>query len=137
MSVRVFFIDAQQLDRISASIAAYGAGADDAITDELRESGPDIYERINPLIHPSGRRFKGHSTSATASAWPRYITTQHLAITVTAKRKFSYLYFPDDGENTRRHSGHQRFFERGAELARPRIVERCLARLENKWKEAV
>lgn len=137
MSAQVFFIDAQQLDRISASIATFGEGADDAITDGLRESGPDIYERINSLIHPSGRRFKGHSASAAASAWPRYIQAQHLAITVAAKPKFGYLYFPDDGGNTRRHAGHQRFFERGAELARPRVVERCLARLENKWKEAV
>lgn len=133
-SERVFYIDDAELERMQAGIAAFGDGADDAITEVIHRSGPDIYERINPLIHPSGRRFKGHSSSATASAWPRYIREQHLAVTVTTKSRYRYLYFPDDGANTRRHAGHQRFFARGAEAAAPGIIEKAMARLMNDWK---
>lgn len=133
MSVTVG-IDSSALEELERHIASYGDSADDAITKALHESGPDIYERINPLIHPSGRRFKGHGASATVSAWPQYVTDAHLAVTVKAKSKYRYLYFPDDGLNTDHHAGNQRFFERGAKAAAPRVIERCVAALTREWE---
>ena len=125
MSVTVG-IDSSALDKLEKHISAFGAHADDAITEALHESGPDIYERINQLIHPSGRRFKGHGASATVSAWPQYVTDAHLAVTVKAKSRYRYLYFPDDGSNTDHHAGNQRFFERGARAAAPKVIQRCV-----------
>lgn len=127
-------IEGAALEQLERHMGAFGANADDAITKALHESGPDIYERINPLIHPSGRRFKGHGASATVSAWPHYVTDAHLAVTVKAKSRYRYLYFPDDGSNTDRHAGNQRFFERGAKASAPRVIERCVAALTREWE---
>ena len=59
MSVTVG-IDSSALEELERHIASYGDSADDAITKALHESGPDIYERINQLIHP------GAASKATA-----------------------------------------------------------------------
>ena len=114
---------------------AFGEGSGQIITETLHESGPVIYERINPLIHPSGRTFKGHRSSATQSAWPTYVTSEGMAITVAARGKWHYLYFPDDGANTDRHAGMQDFMMRGAQDAAPEIIERCLGALMQEWSE--
>lgn len=93
------------------------------------EAGEMIYERINPLIHPSGRTWRGKERSATSSNWPRYMTNEHLAVTVGAKRAWHYLYFPDDGSNTERHAGGQMFMRRGAQAAVPDIADAAIERL--------
>ena len=48
----------------------------------------------------------------------------NLGVWVKNKPVYGYLYFVDDGENTRKHIGNMRFMERGAEAATPRIVDR-------------
>lgn len=129
-----FSLDAGEVDEIARHIAEFPGDAESAINEVMhQEAGPIIYRQINPLIHPSGRTFAGHRSSATASDWPRYVTSENLAVTVSTKRKFDYLYFPDDGSTTRRHAGNQRFFERGGSAAAPEIVERCLAKLDEDW----
>lgn len=130
-----FELDGTELDRLQESMKSYGEGAGQVITDVVHESGPIIYGRINPLIHPSGRTFKGHRSSATASAWAKYDTHESLAVTVAARGKWSYLYFPDDGSNTDRHAGVQDFMLRGAQDASPEIIERCLGALIQEWSE--
>ena len=52
-----------------------------------------------------------------------------LAVTVAARGKYSYMYFPDDGSNTEKHRGNQQFMKRGAERATERIIELCTGRL--------
>lgn len=123
------------IDELAESIAKYEGSSTRAINKVFHEdAGPIIYGEINPLINPSGRTFKGHSSSATVSAWPLYDTSKDLAVTVKTKPKWGYLYFPDDGSNTRKHAGNQRFFERGGEKAVPKVVERCLKVLTEEWK---
>lgn len=130
-----FTLDAKDFDRLQRAIAEYGGDAEGAINEVLHEeAGPLIYEEINPLINPSGRKFKGHSKSAKNSPWPLYDTSANLAVTVKTKSKWGYLYFPDDGSNTRKHVGGQHFFQRGGEKAAPKVVDRCLNVLIDKWK---
>lgn len=130
-----FSLDASDFERLQQSMEDFGEGSGQVITEALHESGPVIYERINPLIHPSGRTFKGHRSSATQSAWPTYVTNESMAVTVTARGKWHYLYFPDDGSNTDRHAGMQDFMMRGAQDAAPEIIERCLGALMQEWSE--
>lgn len=132
---QTFSLDAADFERLQRSMEAFGEGSGQVITETLHESGPAIYERINPLIHPSGRTFKGHRSSATQSAWPTYGKAESLAITVAARGKWHYLYFPDDGSNTDRHAGMQDFMMRGAQDAAPEIIERCLGALMQEWSE--
>lgn len=131
----LFELDAKDLESLQQSISSYEGSAESAINEVLHDdAGPLINEEINPLINPSGRTFKGHSKSAKNSPWPRYDTDKNLEITVGTKSKWHYLYFPDDGSNTRRHAGNQHFFERGAEKAAPKVVARCLDVLTQEWK---
>lgn len=131
----VFELNENDLESLQQYISRYEGGAENAINEVLHDdAGPLIYGEINPFINPSGRTFKGHSKSARDSAWPRYDTDKNLEITVGTKSKWHYLYFPDDGSNTRKHAGNQRFFERGGEKAVPKVVERCLKVLTEEWK---
>ena len=130
-----FEVDYTQVDAIAEAVAGFAGDAERALTDALHGSGPTIYGRINPLISPSGRTFKGHAASARKSDWPRYDTGANLAVTVSTKAKWRYLYFPDDGSSTVRHAGNQQFFRRGGELAAPEVVERCVAALMDETEE--
>lgn len=136
MSGGVLGLDAADAEALATAISSYGERAEDAINGIMHASAGEIaYRRINPLIHPSGRTFRGHRASARASDWPRYDTSENLAVTVRTQGQFNYLYFPDDGSTTRRHAGGQRFFERGGELATPEIVEACLGALTKEWSQ--
>ena len=136
MSGGIFGFDANQYEKLCEGAQAYGDGAEDVVNQVLHtKAGPVIYRSINPLINPSGRTFRGHRASARTSDWPRYDADENLAITVGTKRKYHYLYFPDDGSNTKNHAGDQRFFERGGLAASDPVVDMCLDALESEWKE--
>lgn len=129
-------LSAREFDRLMAAAQAYPENAEKAINDVLhKQAGPLISQRINPLIHPSGRTFKGHRASAVASDWPRYDIDENLAVSVGTKRRWRYLYFPDDGSNTKNHAGGQHFFLRGAQAASPEVVQRCIDAMTREWSE--
>jgi predicted small lipoprotein YifL len=52
-----------------------------------------------------------------------------LSVTIAARGRYGYLYFPDDGTNTKRHAGNQQFMMRGAENATAQIVDLCIGKL--------
>jgi hypothetical protein len=64
-------------------------------------------------------------------------TDGNLSTTVRSAQKYQYLYFPDDGTNTRRHVGNQQFFLRGAEDAAGEIVDVCIEKLTKSFEEGV
>ena len=66
-------MSASEMTALFDAVKSYGDGAEQVINNVLHtEAGPMIYQRINPLIHPSGRTFRGHTASARQSDWPRY-----------------------------------------------------------------
>lgn len=131
-----FELNAKAFQALADRVRAYGDDAEGVVNEVLHEQGgPMIYERINPLIHPSGRTFKGHTRSARKTKWPLYKTDENLAVTVTTRAAQRYLYFPNDGSNTRRHAGGQHFFLRGANAAAPEILDRCMAALTREWEQ--
>lgn len=117
-------LDDGSFERLVESMQRFGEGAADVVSDVVHESGDEIYREIDPLIHPSGRIFRGHTSSARGSQWQRYDTSEPLAITVSTVSSRHYLYFPDDGSNTKKHYGDQQFMLRGAEAAAPVILEK-------------
>lgn len=130
-----FDINADELDRLHQAVGEYPGNAEKAVNEVLHnEAGPVIQRRIDPLIHPSGRTFKGHRKSAKGADWGRYDAKENLTVTVGAKAKYRYLYFPDDGSNTRRHAGNQQFFRRGGEAATPEVVDMCVTAITNELK---
>lgn len=124
-------LDFSEVDRLVAAIKDYGEGADDIISDVLYDDGA-IYigEEARDRIHPSGRTWKGKKASATRT-WPFVSKHGRLSVTVSTKSTYGYLYFPDDGTNSRWHQGQQHFMKRGAEAAKPKIIDRCIAELKD------
>jgi len=120
----MFALEGEEFDQLVSAMSEYGEGASDIVSEVIHDSGDIIYQEIDPLIHPSGRTFKGHSSGAQGSHWQRYDTGEPLAITVAANASRRYLYFPDDGSNTTRHYGNQQFMLRGAEAAAPTILQK-------------
>lgn len=108
-----------------------GAGSGQIVDEVLQNEGrEEIEKRIARLIPRSGRRWKKKAQPA-ANAMPASFA--HFAgegyVEIVGRGKYGYLYFPDDGSNTRKHAGNQQFMRRGAEAASGRVVEMCVGKL--------
>lgn len=126
-----FELEAKELDKLIQTMEEFGEGSGRIIDEVLHGEGAKaIKEKIAPLIPRSGRSWSG-KRGAAASAMPGAFKQDNgkLSVTVAARGAYGYLYFPDDGSNTRRHAGNQQFMKRGAEAAMPDVIEKCLGKL--------
>ena len=123
--------DAGDMQEFTDMIEQYGDAAKKVINDVLHEEGAqEIKKEITRLLPASGRSWKGKGAPA-RSAMPGKFDQDDdlLAVTIAARGKYHYLYFPDDGTNTKRHVGNKRFMKKGAEKATSRIIDLCLGKL--------
>jgi len=126
-----FEVRAGELDGLSEEMEKYGQGAGQIVDEVLHGEGAQLIKnRIVPLIPRSGRTWKKKGRAA-AAAMPGSFSQDNgqLSVTVAARGKYHYLYFPDDGSNTRKHAGNKQFMQRGDENAAGEIIERCLGKL--------
>lgn len=136
MSKTTFTIDQEDFDRLAAAMDTYGPGSADRVSEVVQDSGDYIRDRIDPLIHASGRTFKGHRSGVKGTDWALYTTGEPLTIVVRARPTRRYLYFPDDGSNTKRHYGGQQFMYRGAQAAAPGILSRAVDALLEEFERS-
>lgn len=118
---------------------SYGAGSGQIVQAYLRDEGyRRIAAHIPGLIHASGRKWKGKATSATRASYTSVFqgAVSGTTLTVSSKSRYNYLYFPDDGSNTRHHVGNQQFMLRGAENQTAGIVTDLVTRLVAAFEEA-
>lgn len=121
------------VENLQKVMEAYGQGAGRVVQEVYRDFAADeIKSNILPLVHSSGRVFKGHRRGAKQSGIDKVFGQQidGLSLTVKTNRSFGYLYFPDDGSNTRKHAGQQHFMQRGLDKSVQAIVDRCVAKLQ-------
>ena len=126
-----FEVDVSELEELTEAIQQYGEGAGQLIDESLHgEGAQEIKNRITPLIPVSGRTWKKKGRGA------RFVmpggfsqVDESLAVTVVARGKYHYLYFPDDGSNTVKHAGNKQFMRRGAEMASGKIIDLCIGKL--------
>lgn len=126
-----FEVRAGELDGLSEEMEKYGQGAGQIVDEVLHGEGAQLIKnRIAPLIPRSGRTWKKKGRAA-AAAMPGAFAQDNgmLSVTIAARNKYHYLYFPDDGSNTRKHAGNKQFMQRGAENAAEEVIERCLGKL--------
>lgn len=129
-----FELDVSQHERLQRAMQEYGNQAGRTVDDVLHnEGGKLIQEEIMRLLPESGRTWKGKRTAA-KRAQPFTQKNESLAVTIKTKSPYHYLYFPDDGSNTKRHRGEQQFMYRGAENQTNRIMDLCINRLIEKWE---
>ena len=131
---RTLQISTAEFEKLQAAMQEYQGDVEASINDVLHNQGGElIQESIRRLIPVSGKTWKGKAPAAKTSKSLRSINA-NLAVTVTTSKRHQYLYFADDGSNTRRHVGNQRFFERGGEAVKDEIIERCISKLTNNFE---
>ena len=122
-------INVLEFERLEQAIRNFPGNTEEIINAALHnEGGQLIKDAIQPLIPQSGKRWKGKRAPARTGNSLRS-TNENLAVWVRSTKSYQYLYFPDDGSNTRRHVGNQQFFFRGAESVKSEVLDRCVGRL--------
>lgn len=124
-------LEAEDIKELSDIMQKYGVEAEKAIDSVLHQEGAEeIKKDIAKLLPASGRRWRGKSAPARSAMPGRFEQdNQMLSVTIAARGRYHYLYFPDDGSNTEHHRGNLRFMMRGAENATNKIIELCLGKL--------
>lgn len=131
----VFKLDAAEFERLQQAMQKFPGNTEKTINEVLHnEASPLIQEAIRRLMPVSGINWKGKAPAAKTG---NSLTDEkgNLFITVKTTKKYQYLYFPDDGTNTRRHIGNQQFFLRGGESQQTEIVDRCIKRLVTDFEQ--
>ncbi len=125
--------EAGDMDEFIDLIGQYGDAAQRVINDVIHgEGAEEIKKEITRLLPASGRKWKGKGAPARTAMPGKFDQDEDLlSVTIAARDKYHYLYFPDDGSNTKRHAGNQQFMYRGADKAVPKVLELCLGRLIN------
>ena len=133
----MFELNVLEIEKLHQAMMDYQGDLEATINDVLHNEAGDLaQESIRRLMPVSGKTWKGKKPAAKKSKSLTNINGE-LSVTVTTKKNWNYLYFPDDGSNTRRHIGNQQFFARGGEAVQDEIVERCINKLINKFESEV
>lgn len=126
-------INISGIAELQNALKNYPANAERVLNEVLHgEGGELISGSIQRLIPVSGRRWKGKKPPARSGNSLTNVDS-NLAVTVKSTKAYRYLYFPDDGSNTKRHAGNQQFFYKGAERVQSEIIERCITKLVNEF----
>lgn len=131
-------LDTSQFDTLQRAIQLYSGDAERTINDVLRNEGGNlIKDEIMRLLPASGRTWKGKRTAA-KKARPFTQKNENLAVIVHTVPTYHYLYFSDDGTNTKNHVGFKgrprEFMRKGAENQTVEIIDRCINRLIERWE---
>lgn len=129
MAKSTFSLEDKEMQKLAESIQSYPDYAGQVINDVLwNKGGALIQEGIMPLLPTSGRTWRGKKPAAKTAA-PFTQENASLSVTVKTKNGYHYLYFPDDGSNTRKHAGNQQFMLGGAEAKQGEIIDLCIVQL--------
>lgn len=112
-----FDLDVSKMEQLTKTIKQFQAEAETKINTYLHGEG---YRRFEQAIHNampvSGRNWNGKKAPAkTSHSIQDKDKEENLAVTLRSTTVYGYLYFPDDGSNTKNHYGGQHFFEQGVE----------------------
>ena len=130
-------LEFSDVERLHKAMEEFQGDTEATINDVLHNEAGDLaQEAIKKLMPVSGKHWRGKKPAAKRSKSLQNVPG-NLSVTVTTKKNWGYLYFPDDGTNTRRHVGNQQFFRRGGENVQDEIAERCINKLVNKFEEGV
>lgn len=128
-------LNAEDFERLQKVLENFPGNSEEAINEVLHgEGGTLIQESIRRLIPESGKTWKGKAAPA-RSGKSLMLVPGNLSVTTKNTKRYQYLYFPNDGTNTRRHAGNQQFFPRGVEDVEREVVDRCIDNIINKFKE--
>lgn len=127
----VLELKAEEIAKLEKEMIDFQGDTENVINDVLHnEASTLIQDAVRRLMPVSGETWKGKKPAAQTGKSLMDVQG-NLSITVKTSKQYQYLYFPDDGTNTRRHVGNQQFFQRGGESQIDEIKNRCINRLSN------
>lgn len=133
----VLQLDAQDVAKLHKAIKDYKGDAETTINDVLHnEASLLAQDAIRWRIPVSNAVWEGKKQHARLAKSLRAING-NLSVTVTTTKNYQYLYFPDDGTNTRRHVGNKQFFAKGGESVKDEIIQRCINKLTTNFEKGV
>lgn len=128
-------LDFVAMDDLQQAMKDFQGNTEEIINDVLHnEAGELVQDAIRRLMPVSGKTWN-RKKKAAKQANSMMNVNENLALTVKSKNAYSYLYFPDDGSNTKNHIGNQQFFKKGGESQLNEIKDRCIGRLVNDFEE--
>ena len=132
-------LDCSDIDRLQKAMENYQGNTENAINDVLHTEVFGIVEPSIRQLIPVSDPAKVWRSKLPHARLSKSLTQENgnLSVTVKSTASYNYLYFPDDGTNTRRHIGNQQFFKRGGEAKVGEIVDRCINRLINDFEKGV
>lgn len=104
----------------------YVGDTEKVVNEVLHNDAAKIFQEEIYRLMPVSDKKKGRHAKNSKSLGKK---AENLSVTIRSQGKFGYLYFPDDGRNTKRHVGNQQFFARGVEGKSKEVVERIIGRL--------
>lgn len=123
----MFKINFLGFEDLEKALTEYSGNTEEAINEVLHsEEVNTLAQNAIKALMPRSNKKKGRHAKDSNSLGK---LDGNLSLTVKAVKAFHYLYFADDGTNTRRHIGDQRFFERGGEDVQGDIIQRCIDKL--------
>lgn len=131
-----FDLDATEFGRLEQALKSFEGNAEAIINEVLHTEGSQlIQEEIKRLMPVSGRQWKGNRPPAKTA---KSLTDEkgNLSVTVKTTKNYNYLYFPDDGTNTRNHAGNKQFFLHGGENKQSEIIDLCIERLVKGFEQS-
>ncbi len=132
-----FYLDTKEFEKVATAIEKFSdrAVAEQVINSYLAdEGGKKIKENIRSILPVSGRTWRGKKPAASQTD-PFRVQGGNLVVRVYSKKNYQYLYFPDDGSNTKHHQGNQQFMFRGAEESAEEIVNGVIDDLLKRLEE--
>lgn len=124
-----------EVEKLSQALAEFSGDTEETINEVFHSEEVNTLAQnaIKMLMPTSGKKWKGKKPAAKTSNSLRKLDG-NLSVTIRTQKAYQYLYFPDDGSQTERHYGNQRFFARGAENVQGDIIDRCTNALLNNLK---
>lgn len=131
-----FEMDYAEVERLFNTIRNFPGNAEKSINEVFHNDAPPLVaEEIKWLMPVSDSVWAGKLPHARMG---KSLTDEkaNLSFTVKTTKDYHYLYFPDDGTNTRRHVGNQQFFKRGGESKQSEIVDRCITQIVSDFEKS-
>jgi len=134
-------MDTTDVQSIAERIMEAGENAENTINHILHNQGGKLIEEEIIRILPQSGRTWNRKKKAAGSTQPFQRSNENLAVIVKNKAAYQYLYFPDDGSNTKHHIGYhgipRNFMKKGAENKTQEIINLCLGNLINGFGQEV
>lgn len=127
-----FEVDASATTKLEEYFKQLPGRAENVTNNYLHTQGADIAAtHITDILPVSRSGMSARAKIHAKNSRPFQTDTFNLGFSIRAKRKFGYLYFPNEGLGTSLGHEPQQFMERGLEQATPIIIDGLTGQIEN------